>query len=74
MDTTVRSVLRLPSVTLLQLHNSITARRGDEPTSLAPQDVLGRRGVLEAFQKLRAEGLVRHLGLTAIGQGRRWPR
>jgi aryl-alcohol dehydrogenase-like predicted oxidoreductase len=60
--------LRLPRVTLLQLHNSVTRNRGDEPTSLTPGDVLGRGGVLEAFQELRDEGLALHLGLTGIGQ------
>jgi L-galactose dehydrogenase/L-glyceraldehyde 3-phosphate reductase len=60
--------LRVKSITLLQVHNSITARRGDEPTSLTPRDVLGPAGVLEAFKQLQQDGLVRHLGLTAIGQ------
>jgi aryl-alcohol dehydrogenase-like predicted oxidoreductase len=60
--------LGLPRVTLLQLHNSITARRGDEPTSLTPEDVLGRNGVLDAFRELQADGLVGFLGLTGIGQ------
>lgn len=59
--------LRLPRLTLLQLHNSITQRRGAEPTSVTPADVLGLRGVAQAFQELRAEGLVLHLGLTGIG-------
>jgi aryl-alcohol dehydrogenase-like predicted oxidoreductase len=60
--------LGLEQVTLLQLHNSITAKRGDAPTSVTPQDVLGRGGVLEVFGQLRSEGKVRHLGLTGIGQ------
>jgi len=60
--------LRVKQVTLLQLHNSITAERGDEPTSITPKDVLGPGGVLEAFEELRSEGLVRFLGLTGIGQ------
>jgi L-galactose dehydrogenase/L-glyceraldehyde 3-phosphate reductase len=60
--------LKLPRVTLLQLHNSITAGRGDEPTSITPADVLGPGGVAEAFEELQSEGLVRHLGLTGIGQ------
>jgi aryl-alcohol dehydrogenase-like predicted oxidoreductase len=60
--------LGLPRVALLQLHNSITAKRGDEPTSLTPRDVLGAGGVLDAFRELQAEGLVEHLGLTGIGQ------
>jgi aryl-alcohol dehydrogenase-like predicted oxidoreductase len=60
--------LRLPRVTLLQLHNSVTAARGDEPTSLAPHDVLGPGGVLDCFAELQREGRVAHLGLTGIGQ------
>lgn len=55
-------------VTLLQLHNSITMRRGDEPTSLTPDDVLSRGGVAEVFAELRHQGLTRHIGLTGIGQ------
>lgn len=59
--------LRLPRVTLLQLHNSITSRRGDEPTSITPDDVLGKNGVADAMIELRDEGLIQHLGLTGIG-------
>ncbi len=59
--------LQLPRIALLQLHNSITPRRDDEPTSLTPEDVLGPHGVLAALQDLRAEGLVEHFGLTGIG-------
>jgi aryl-alcohol dehydrogenase-like predicted oxidoreductase len=60
--------LGVSRITLLQLHNSITARRGDEPTSLTPEDVLGTGGVLEAFRELQDEGVVGYLGLTGIGQ------
>jgi aryl-alcohol dehydrogenase-like predicted oxidoreductase len=59
--------LRLSSVTLLQLHNSITLRRGDEPTSITVSDVLGLGCVADAFDDLRAQGLVSHIGLTGIG-------
>lgn len=62
------SRLEVSSVALLQLHNGITARRGEEPTSITPGDVLGPGGVLEAFIALRDEGLVHHLGLTGMGQ------
>lgn len=62
------SRLRLPKVTLLQLHNSITAERGAQPTSLTPEDVLGRGGVLTAFNELKTSGAVEHLGLTALGE------
>jgi aryl-alcohol dehydrogenase-like predicted oxidoreductase len=60
--------LCVKQVTLLQVHNSITARRGDEPTSLTPNDVLGPGGLLEALGQLREDGVVRFFGLTAIGQ------
>jgi aryl-alcohol dehydrogenase-like predicted oxidoreductase len=58
--------LRVPSITLLQLHNSITVRRGDLATSVTPADVLDG-GVLRTFEQLQSEGLVQHLGLTALG-------
>jgi aryl-alcohol dehydrogenase-like predicted oxidoreductase len=60
--------LRVKQVTLLQVHNSITSKRGDEPTSLTPRDVLEAGGLSEVFNELRDEGLVRFFGLTAIGQ------
>jgi L-galactose dehydrogenase/L-glyceraldehyde 3-phosphate reductase len=60
--------LHIPQVTLLQLHNGLTARRGDEPASLSPADALGPGGVAEAFRRLRDEELVRHVGLTGTGQ------
>jgi len=59
--------LGLPAVTLLQLHNGLTARRDDEPFSIAPADVLQTGGVLDAFCALRDAGLVRFLGLTGTG-------
>lgn len=59
--------LKMPQVTLLQLHNSITPTRSEEPTSITPEDVLGPHGVLAAMNDLRAEGLVQHFGLTGIG-------
>ena len=58
--------LRISSIELIQLHNGLTAKRGDEPFSLTPADAIGP--VFSAFDKLRAQGLVRHLGLTATGQ------
>jgi aryl-alcohol dehydrogenase-like predicted oxidoreductase len=58
--------LDVTSVTLLQLHNGVTAKRDDEPYSITPCDALGP--VLDAFAKLREEGLVRFIGLTGTGQ------
>lgn len=60
--------LGLPRVALLQLHNSITRERGDEPTSVAPTDVLRPGGVADAFDELRREGLIGYSGLTGIGR------
>jgi aryl-alcohol dehydrogenase-like predicted oxidoreductase len=59
--------LRLPRVSLLQVHNSITRQRGNLPTSLSPEDVLGPGGVLDGMLELQKAGLVAHLGLTALG-------
>lgn len=59
--------LQLPRVTLLQVHNALTPRRNDEPTSITPEDVLGAQGILAAFEELRAEGMVAYFGLTGIG-------
>jgi aryl-alcohol dehydrogenase-like predicted oxidoreductase len=60
--------LRRERVTLLQVHNSITAVAGAEPTSLTPAHVLGPGGLLETMDQLRREGLVEHLGLTGLGE------
>lgn len=59
--------LGLPSVTLLQLHNGITTRQGAIAASLTPADVLGPRGVRQALERVRADGLVRFVGLTGTG-------
>ncbi len=59
--------LKLPRVTLLQIHNSITQNRLDQPTSITPEDVLGPRGLLAGMQEVRAAGWVDQFGLTGIG-------
>lgn len=61
--------LKRERVTLLQVHNSITKRRGDLATSITVEDVIGRGGMLEAFEELRAKGIVQHFGLTGMGEG-----
>jgi L-galactose dehydrogenase/L-glyceraldehyde 3-phosphate reductase len=60
--------LRLERIALLQLHNSITAETGAQPTSLTPAHVLAAGGVLEEFERLKQQGLVAHLGLTGLGE------
>lgn len=69
-DSVRASLRRLgrPRVSLLQVHNAITSRRNDEPTSLTPEDVLGAKGIGAAAEDLRAEGLVDHLGITGLGE------
>jgi aryl-alcohol dehydrogenase-like predicted oxidoreductase len=69
MESLRESLIRLkrPRVTLLQVHNSITRSREDQPTSITPEDVLGPRGLLAGMEEARAAGLVDHFGLTGIG-------
>ena len=59
--------LGLPRLTLLQLHNSITRERNDEPTSVTPADVLSKGGISDAMEQLCDEGLVLHIGITGLG-------
>lgn len=55
-------------ITLLQLHNAITARRGAQPNSITPDDVLRPNGVLDAFSRLKSDGIVQYFGLTGLGE------
>jgi aryl-alcohol dehydrogenase-like predicted oxidoreductase len=55
--------LRLEQVDIFHLHNTITEKEGE--TALSVQQVLGE--VVPAFERLRQQGKVRFLGLTAIG-------
>ncbi|MBI1724254.1 MAG: aldo/keto reductase [Candidatus Tectomicrobia bacterium] len=60
--------LGLDRVALLQLHNRITEVRGTQREAVGVWDVLGRRGVLEALERLRGEGLCQATGFTALGE------
>lgn len=66
-----RSLERLGAsrVTLIQLHNAVTRRRDDEPTSLDVRDVLGPGGVADALDELREAGVCRLIGFTGLGDG-----
>jgi L-galactose dehydrogenase/L-glyceraldehyde 3-phosphate reductase len=55
--------LRRDSVAIFHLHNAITENGGGE--ALSVQQVLGE--VVPAFERLRQEGKIRFLGLTAVG-------
>lgn len=60
--------LKRERIDLLQIHNSITAEAGAQPTSLSPAHVLAPGGLLEQMQKLKQQGKVAHLGLTGLGE------
>jgi aryl-alcohol dehydrogenase-like predicted oxidoreductase len=64
--------LGLGELALIQLHNRIGLERAARApfgtgALLASADVAGPDGVLEAFERLRARGLVRHFGCSAFG-------
>jgi len=58
--------LRSDRLTLLQLHNHIGEGVGAR-VALRPEQVLGRGGVADTFDRLRQQGLVRAVGLTVAG-------
>jgi L-galactose dehydrogenase/L-glyceraldehyde 3-phosphate reductase len=61
------SRLRLPKVSLLQLHNSITTTRGDQPNSVSVSDILDSGGILDALKSMQRENRVGFIGLTGTG-------
>jgi L-galactose dehydrogenase/L-glyceraldehyde 3-phosphate reductase len=57
--------LNMSSATLLQLHNPIgTSTRG---RTISAHDVLKSGGVIDCLEKLKLEGVIGHLGITALG-------
>lgn len=58
--------LNRTSVDLLQLHNRIGSKAGDRV--LTVQQVLGKDGVAEGMERLQEQGLIRHMGITALGE------
>ncbi len=65
-----RSLKRLgmDSVDLIQLHNRLTPNSGSDPSrpDLDTKEVLEQ--VVAGFQELRAQGKVRHYGITGLGE------
>ncbi len=64
--------LGMPRVALLQIHNHIGLNtERDLPEAPGPrlglEHMLGHRGVLEAFHKLKSEGLVETIAFTSFG-------
>ena len=58
--------LRLQKVELLQLHNHIGGGVGGRQI-VSVNDVLGRGGIADAFDRLKAHGLIQAGGITAAG-------
>ena len=58
--------LRRSSVDLLQLHNRIGSTPGGRVMTV--EQILGRNGVVDGLERLREKGLIRHMGITAIGE------
>jgi aryl-alcohol dehydrogenase-like predicted oxidoreductase len=57
--------LQLEQVDLIQLHNSIAARRGPERGWVTVDDV---ESVIQAFEKLQQQGKIRHWGINGLGE------
>jgi L-galactose dehydrogenase/L-glyceraldehyde 3-phosphate reductase len=58
--------LRTDRIALFQLHNQLGTAVGDRE-GLAPEDVLGRGGVADIFDRLKEQGLFYATGITAAG-------
>jgi L-galactose dehydrogenase/L-glyceraldehyde 3-phosphate reductase len=58
--------LKRTSVDLLQLHNRIGSKPGGRVMTV--EQILGRDGVADGLDRLREKGLIRHMGITAIGE------
>ncbi|MEK7877407.1 MAG: aldo/keto reductase [Pseudomonadota bacterium] len=58
--------LKRSSVDVLQLHNRIGSKPGGRVMTV--EQILGRNGVADGLDRLREKGLIRHMGITAIGE------
>ena len=58
--------LNRSSVDLLQLHNRIGTKAGGRVMTV--EQILGRNGVADGLDRLREKGLIRHMGITALGE------
>ncbi len=58
--------LNRSSVDLLQLHNRIGSKAGGRVMTV--EQILGRNGVADGLDRLRGKGLIRQMGITAIGE------
>ena len=59
------TLLRRNSVDLVQLHNPVTGEASAK--TITAEHVLGPNGAAEGLERLREQGLLRFMGLTALG-------
>ena len=57
--------LKRKSVDVLQLHNRIGMKPGGRVMTV--EQILGKNGVADGLERLREKGLIRYMGITAIG-------
>jgi D-threo-aldose 1-dehydrogenase len=57
--------LKRSSVDVLQLHNRIGITPGGRVMTV--EQILGKNGVADGMERLRGKGMIRHMGITAIG-------
>jgi len=58
--------LKRTSVDVLQLHNRIGSKAGGRVMTV--EQILGKNGVADGLDRLREMGLIKHMGITAIGE------
>src|SRR5689334_6058909 len=58
--------LKRSSVDVLQLHNRIGSKPGGRVMTV--EQILGKNGVADGLDRLRDKGLIRYMGITAIGE------
>lgn len=58
--------LKRSSVDVLQVHNRIGTKAGGRV--LTVEHMLGKNGVADGLERLREKGLIRRMGITAIGE------
>lgn len=61
------SRLRLDSVDLFQVHNGVASSRDALRGGVTADDMLGDGGLADAMDRVREQGLTRHIGFTATG-------
>ena len=59
--------MKLESVELLQLHNPIMP--DNTGNAISAERVLANKGVADALDRVREQGLTRYIGFTALGHG-----